>query len=159
MGESLPKRARWVQEALSAAGVNATVVAMPASTRTARAAAAAIGCTVEQIAKALVFRGERSGALLLVIASGPNRVDEAKIEAAVGEPVAIADAETVRTGTGYAVGGVPPIGHTTPLRTFIDTDLLQHVEIWAAAGTPNTVFRITPVELQRITGGTAMRVA
>lgn len=159
MSDSLPKRARRVQEALSAAGVEATVVEMPASTRTAREAAAAIGCTVAQIAKSLVFRGKRSGALLLVIASGPNRVDEAKIETAVGEPVAIADAETVRAGTGYAVGGVPPIGHTTPLRTFIDADLLQHVEIWAAAGTPHTVFRITPVELQRITGGTLVRVA
>src|SRR5881394_3052075 len=136
-----------VQSALDAAGIAARVVELAASTRTASEAAAAIGCSVAQIAKSLVFRGARSGEAILVIASGTNRVDEEKIAALVGEPIAKADADFVRERTGYAIGGIPPAGHASPLRTFIDRDLLQFERIWAAAGTPHAVFELTPAQL------------
>src|SRR6266550_2598859 len=130
-----------VQSALDAAGIEARVVELAASTRTAAEAAAAIGCSVAQIAKSLVFRG-RSGEAILVIASGTNRVDEKKLAALAGEPIAKADADFVRERTGYAIGGVPPAGHASPLRTFIDRDLLLFDLIWAAAGTPHAVFEL-----------------
>ena len=90
---------------------------------------------------------------MLVVASGLNRVDETVLATALGEPVTIADAKAVREGTGFPVGGVPPIAHKEPLRTFIDQDLLSQTEIWAAAGTPNSVFRISPSQLQEVTNG------
>lgn len=153
MAELSPS-SRRVQDALDALGVACVVVTLPASTRTAAEAAAAVGCTVAQIAKSLVFRAEPSAAAILAIASGPNRVSEARLAELVGEAVGKADAAFVRAQTGYAIGGVPPLGHARPLRTFIDADLLGHAEIWAAAGTPNSVFRLTPADLLRITGGT-----
>ena len=149
-----------VQEALTAAGLNARVVELPQSTRTAADAAKAIGCQVGQIAKSLVFRASESGSAVLVIASGTNRVNETTIAAAIGEPIGKADADFVRARSGYAIGGVPPVGHATPMRTFIDEDLLRFDRIWAAAGTPNAVFELSPAdELQRITGGTVIRVS
>ena len=130
----------------------------PAGTRTAADAAAAIGCDVAQIVKSLVFR-KRSGAALLVLVSGRNRVDEAKVGALVDEPISKADAAFVREVTGFAIGGVPPVGHAEPIDTVIDRDLLSLEELWAAAGTPQTVFPIAPEELVRVTGGRVADVA
>ena len=149
-----------VQEALTAAGLTTRVLELPQSTRTAADAAKAIGCQVGQIAKSLVFRASESGNAVLVIASGTNRVNETTIAAAIGEPIGKADADFVCARSGYAIGGVPPVGHATPMRTFIDEDLLRFDRIWAAAGTPNAVFELSPAdELQRITGGTVIRVS
>ena len=147
------KRAQRVQEALHQAGIDARVVELSASTHSAQEAADALGCAVEQIAKSVVFRGRETGGLVLVVASGLNRVDETVLATALGEPVTIADPKAVREGTGFPVGGVPPIAHNQPLRTFIDQDLLSQTEIWAAAGTPNSVFRISPSDLQAVTNG------
>jgi prolyl-tRNA editing enzyme YbaK/EbsC (Cys-tRNA(Pro) deacylase) len=143
--------AERVQAALAAAGVPAEVVEFAESTRTAAEAAAAIGTSIAQIAKSLVFlAGDEP---VLVIASGANRVSTAKLAALVGAPVRRADADAVRRASGYPVGGVPPLAHATPLRVLLDRDLLTFDAIWAAAGTPNAVFRIAPDELVRITGG------
>lgn len=144
-----------VQDAL---GDRFPVLEFDASTRTAEDAAAAIGCTVAQIAKSLIFRAA-SGRAVLVVASGTNRVDEKKAAAAVGEALARADADFVREQTGFAIGGVPPVGHAMKLLTLIDEDLLALDEIWAAAGTPNAVFRLTPTDLLALTGGTAAPLA
>jgi prolyl-tRNA editing enzyme YbaK/EbsC (Cys-tRNA(Pro) deacylase) len=130
----------------------------PAGTRTAADAAAAIGCDVAQIVKSLVFR-KRSGGALLVLVSGRNRVDEAKVGALVAEPISKADAAFVREATGFAIGGVPPAGHAEPIETLVDRDLLSLGELWAAAGTPQTVFPIAPEELVRVTGGRVADVA
>jgi prolyl-tRNA editing enzyme YbaK/EbsC (Cys-tRNA(Pro) deacylase) len=156
---ALKKSAQKVQDALAAAGFSNRVVELPDSTRSAAEAAAAVGCTVGQIAKSLVFRGRSSGRAAMVIASGAHRVDEARIAADLGEDVAKADAEFVREQTGFAVGGVPPIGCAGRLVTLVDEALLVHTEIWAAAGHPNAVFRLTPDELVRMTGGRVVRVA
>ncbi|MDX1430546.1 MAG: YbaK/EbsC family protein [Rhodothermales bacterium] len=145
--------ARRVQEALEAAGLDLSVVELPQSARTARDAAIAIGCTVAQIAKSLVFKGAESGSPYLVVASGVNRVDVGRLSNLADERVAMAEPEFVRAATGYAIGGVPPVGHATAIRTWIDADLLQFDEIWAAAGTPSAVFRLTPQALIDITGG------
>jgi prolyl-tRNA editing enzyme YbaK/EbsC (Cys-tRNA(Pro) deacylase) len=139
--------------------VDGSIVALPDAARTARAAAEAIGCDVAQIANSLVFRGETSGAPLLVLTSGANRVDTARAAAIVGEPVGKADPAFVRAATGFVIGGVAPVGHPAPVRTLIDRDLFRHAEIWAAAGHPHTVFRLTPDALLRLTGGTVVEVA
>jgi len=136
-----------------ALGLSTQVRELPASTRTALEAAQAVGCQVGQIAKSLVFRAKRTARPILVIASGANRVDEGRMAQYVGEPLEKADAAFVRQHTGFVIGGVPPVGHAEPLPTFIDEDLLQYEEIWAAAGTPNAVFPLTPSDLVRITGG------
>lgn len=146
-----------VVEALRAVGVTTEVKEFVESTHTAEEAAAAIGTTVGQIVKSLVFLVGETPILALV--SGTNRVDIGKLAAAVGGKVRRADAESVRTATGYAVGGVPPLGHATPLRTFLDSDLLQYEMVWAAAGTPNAVFAITPKELRRITNAEVIDLA
>ncbi len=135
------------------------ILEFEAGTRTAADAAAAIGCTVAQIAKSLVFRGRTSGRPVLVVASGINRVDEAKVAACLGEPIGRADAAFVRERTGFAIGGVPPVGHAEPPLTVIDADLGAFDEIWAAGGTPNAVFRLTFQDLVRLTGGTVADVA
>lgn len=158
MPDELSRAARRVQEALDEHGLTGRVVELPASTRSAAEAAAALGCRVDQIAKSLVFRGARTGDPLLVIASGTHRVDPAAMGGRVGEPVALADPDTVRSVTGYAIGGVPPVGHREELPVYLDHDLMAHDEIWAAAGTPNAVFRLTPAELERITGAQVVRV-
>ncbi len=136
----------------AALGDRFTVLEFDASTRTSEEAAAAIGCTVAQIAKSLVFRSA-SGRPVLVIASGGNRVDERKAAALLGEKMSRADPEFVRESTGFAIGGVPPLGHKIPPVTLIDEALTRLDEIWAAAGTPNAVFRLTPTDLVALTGG------
>lgn len=142
-----------VRRALLAAGLRAEIKEFDASTRTSADAAAAIGCAVSQIAKSLVFKTKGSGKAVLVIASGTNRVDEKKLGALIGEKIGKADAEFVRAETGFAIGGVAPVGHIGAVTLLIDADLQQFSEIWAAAGTPNAVFRLTPGDLVRVTGG------
>ncbi len=158
MPGELGRSARAVQEALDAAGLELRVVELPASTRTAAEAAAAIGCTVAQIAKSIVFRASGSGAPVLVIASGANRIDEGVVAELVGERIEQARPDFVREATGFVIGGVPPCGHAQPIRTFVDRDLLALDEIWAAAGTPHAVFRLTPDQLTVLTGGTVASV-
>ncbi len=140
-----------VRAALAERGITAEPVEFAESTRTSAEAAAAIGTTVARIAKSLVFLA--GDAPVLVIASGVNRVDTGKLARLLGTPVKRADADAVRRATGYPIGGVPPVGHSEPLRTVIDKDLMAFETIWAAAGTPNAVFELTPTELARVTDG------
>ncbi|HWA79484.1 MAG TPA: YbaK/EbsC family protein [Acetobacteraceae bacterium] len=145
-----------VRAALLAAGHADTITVFPESTRTAAEAAAAVGCTVAQIAKSIVFRaGERAA---LVITSGVNRVDPAKAGAALGVSLARADADFVRETTGFAIGGVAPVGHLSPPLILLDEDLLKLDPIWAAAGSPMHVFRTSAAELRRISGGSVAAV-
>jgi prolyl-tRNA editing enzyme YbaK/EbsC (Cys-tRNA(Pro) deacylase) len=153
MSKPLSKSARRVQDALDKQGKDFQVIELPDSTRTAVEAARAVGCQLGQIVKSLVFKAKRSRRPVLVIASGANRVDEKKIEALIGEPLGKADADFVRSSTGFAIGGVPPVGHDPEMPVFIDNDLLQYDEVWAAAGTPHAVFRLDPHDLQPMTGG------
>ena len=149
---TLSASAQRVQDDLAAAGVATTIVEYDVPARTSAEAAAVLGCTVAQIAKSLVFRAA-SGAPVLVIASGANRVDEAKVAAQVGEPIGKADAAFVRECTGYAIGGIPPLGHARPLTTLVDRDLLQHDVVYAAGGTPHAMFPLSPADLVRVAGG------
>ncbi len=147
---SVPATAR-VDAALRAHGLACEIVELAESTRTASEAAAACGVDVAQIVKSLVFlAGDEP---ILVLASGANRVDEPRLAALTGRPVRRADAAAVRAATGFAIGGVPPVGHARPLSVFIDRDLTRYPELVAAAGTPRAVFRLTPDELCRVTGG------
>ncbi len=154
----LTASAQRVQDALTAHGVDCQVVELAASTRTAQEAAEAVGCEVGQIVKSLIFRSKHSGRAVLVLASGANRVDEQKLRALLGEQVTKPNADFVRAQTGYAIGGVPPLGHVQPLETFIDEELLQYDEIWAAAGTPHAVFRLRAEDLQRVTDGRVVEI-
>jgi prolyl-tRNA editing enzyme YbaK/EbsC (Cys-tRNA(Pro) deacylase) len=147
-----------VEEALRAAGFSNEVVELPGSARTAADAAAAVGCEVGQIVKSLLFEAVPSGRPVLVAASGGHRVDEAAVAAIVGERIARATPEFVRERTGFAIGGVPPIGHAQPVVAVVDEALLGYERIWAAAGHPHAVFSLTPSELVRMTGGTVARV-
>jgi len=158
MATELSSSAQKVQEALTALGLPCQVVELPASTRTAQEAAQAIGCTVAQIVKSLIFRGMQTGKPILVLASGVNRVNEKRLGEMAGEPIGKADAEFVRQHTGFAIGGVPPVGHPTPIETYIDADLLQYQEIWAAAGTPRAVFRLIPQDLQKVNRGSIVSI-
>ncbi len=147
-----------VQNALTAAGCTAQVQEIPDSTRTAVEAARAIGCEVSQIVKSLVFVLDPPGEAILVLVSGSNRVNEAAFGNRLAGKISRASADIVQAATGFAIGGVPPLGHTDSLATYIDIDLLQYPIIWAAAGTPHAVFPITPAELIAITGGTQITV-
>ncbi len=158
MTNPLSPSALRVQQALQAQGFDLQVLELPDSTRTALDAALAVGCQVGQIVKSLIFKAKRSGRPVLVVASGANRVNERIIEGLISEPLGKADADFVRQHTGFSIGGVPPVGHLEPLLTFIDQDLLQYSEIWAAAGTPNAVFRLSPADLARMTGGEVVRI-
>lgn len=148
-----------VREALAAAGLGADVQELAASTRTAQEAAAAVGCTVAQIVKSLVFRGTVSDRVVLALVSGPNRADEQRLGALAGEPVARADAAFVRDRTGFAIGGVPPVGHLTPPRVLVDRTLLAFPVVWAAAGSPHAVFAVAPADLVRASGGEVVDLA
>ena len=156
--EPLKPSAQKVQDALHARGYANQVIEFSESTRTSAEAAAAVGCTVGQIAKSLIFRGHASERPILIIASGANRVHEKRTGQQIGEKLDKADADFVRTSTGYAIGGIPPLGHTEELATYIDQDLLQYTVIWAAAGHSNAVFQLTPDELVTITGGRVIAV-
>jgi prolyl-tRNA editing enzyme YbaK/EbsC (Cys-tRNA(Pro) deacylase) len=155
---TLPPSARRVQDALAVLGSAARVREMPASTRTAAEAAQACDCPEGAIVKSLVFRGADSGQGILVLTSGANRVHEKRLGRQLGDRLERAGADFVRAATGYAIGGVPPLGHATALRVVMDADLRAYPEIWAAAGTPSAVFPITPAELARLTGARILTV-
>lgn len=159
MSKDLKPSAQRVQDAVRSLGFDFTVLEFDHTTRTAAEAAAAIGCTVGQICKSLVFKALSSGDPILVIASGANRVNVDLIRDRLGEVIGRASPDFVRDQTGFAIGGVAPVGHTRPLTTFIDQDLLNFEEIWAAAGTPNAVFRLTPNDLVKMTGGDIIKVS
>ena len=142
---------RRVADALLAVGIEPDIVELADSTRTAQEAAAAIGTSVPKIMKSLVFLADDEPILALV--SGSNRADTALLESTLGKRIGRADAARVREATGFAIGGIPPLGHTTPLDVVIDRDLLQYDVVWAAAGTPHAVFSIAPPDLVRVTGG------
>lgn len=148
-----------VRQALAAAGLAGEVRELSASTRTAQEAAAAVGCQVGQIVKSLVFRMTATDAPLLVLVSGTNRASEARLAELAGGPVARADADFVRERTGFSIGGVAPLGHAAPLPTLIDRDLMAFPVVWAAAGSPNAVFSLTPADLQRVTAGRVVELA
>ncbi|WP_299027845.1 YbaK/EbsC family protein [uncultured Thermanaerothrix sp.] len=154
----LSPAAQRVQAALSAHGLDIQVRELMVSTRTAQEAAQAVGCSVGQIVKSLVFRGQRSGQAVLILTSGANRVDLPLAAAQIGEPLEKATADFVREVTGFAIGGVPPLGHVTPMATYMDEDLLQYPTVWAAAGTPNAIFPIAPADLQRVAQAQVIRV-
>lgn len=143
----------------SVLGPRFRVVEFEESTKTAADAAAAVGCAVGQIAKSIIFRAAGSGRAVLVITSGTNRVDEKKIRGLLGEKVERADADFVRASTGYAIGGVPPVGHERPPVVFVDRDLQTYSTIWAAAGTPNAVFELSWTDLLALANGTVADVA
>ena len=155
---SLRPAAARVQALLREMGLEAEVVEFAETTRTSAEAAGQIGCDTAQIAKSLVFRAKGSNRPVLVIASGVNRVDEKKVAALVGEKLERADADFVRAETGFAIGGVAPVGHIKPILTLIDEDLMQWDAIWAAGGHPNTVFRLTPTDLVTMTAGRVVAV-
>lgn len=159
MSEPLSRSAARVQEALLAAGLDARVDELPDSTRSAQEAAAAIGCAVEQIAKSIVFRRADDGLLVLVVLRGVDRVDTAALARILGTEVQRADPELVRAVTGFAIGGVPPLGHETPIATVIDSALLAYDTVWAAAGTPRSVFAVRPADLAALAGMETAAVA
>lgn len=157
--QNLKKSAQSVQDALAQQGIECTVVEFPASTRTAIEAAAAIGCNVAQIVKSLIFKTKETEKPVLVLASGPNRVDEKIIESFVGEKIIKADADFTREVTGFAIGGIPPIGHKQEIPfIFIDEDLLKWNDVWAAAGTPNAVFNLQIQDLLIMTRGKVIEI-
>ena len=148
-----------VQEALDRSGLPLEVVELPQSSRTAQEAADAVGCQLGQIVKSLVFRGIDSMTPYLVLVSGPNRADLELVGKLVGEPVRMAEADYVREQTGFSIGGVAPVGLQAPMRTIIDQDLLQYEGIWEAAGTPRSVFRLTPDDLLQLTAGQVANIS
>jgi prolyl-tRNA editing enzyme YbaK/EbsC (Cys-tRNA(Pro) deacylase) len=151
-------RTEQMRATLTSLGLaNPIIMEFSESTATAVDAANAIGTTVGRIVKSLVFMAGDTP--ILVLASGPNRVDTARLQAMLGQPIRRADADTVRTATGYAIGGVPPFGHATQLVTYVDRDLLQYDEVWAAAGTPRSVFAIEPQRLVELTRGEVAQIA
>jgi prolyl-tRNA editing enzyme YbaK/EbsC (Cys-tRNA(Pro) deacylase) len=141
-----------VKAALAAHGVATEVQEMPDSTRTAAEAAAAAGCGIDQIVKSIIFRGLESGHVKLFLTAGGNQVDAARAGALAGEPLGKADAALIRAETGFAIGGVAPVGHLTALPVWIDPRLFDFAQVWAAAGTPRHIFAIAPLTLERITG-------
>lgn len=158
MSFNFKKSAQKVQNVLNEFGFELNVVELSDSTRTAQEAANTIGCTVSQIAKSLIFKGKTSQKPILIIASGTNRVNEKVIKEHIGEKLQKADADFVLEHTGFAIGGIPPIGHKDSIITLIDEDLMQYDEIWAAAGTPNAVFKLTPKILVEITKGDVISI-
>lgn len=153
MTKPLSPSAQRAQTALAEAGLAVRITEHETAARTSAQAAETLGCSVAEIAKSLVFRGSQTGAAVLVVASGENRIDLSKLASLLGEPVAKPDAAFVREVTGYAIGGIPPLGHAQRLRTLIDQSLLRFGTVFAAGGTPNAMFPIAPGDLVRVTGG------
>jgi len=147
----MSKSLKRVQAVLADSGIPATITET-ALARTAQEAADALGCEVDQIAKSIVFKGQDSGRALLFVTAGGNQVDPAKAAELAGEPLGKADAALIRAQTGFAIGGVSPVGHITPTPAWFDRKLLDFDEIWAAAGTPHHVFGMRPQDMQRISG-------
>lgn len=156
MKNKLSKNAQRVQEALNKHGFEFKVTELPDSTRSAQDAAKAIGCTVPQIAKSIIFRSSQSKDPVLAIVSGSNRVEVTKIASYLDEEIEIASADFVKESTGFPIGGVSPVGLKTSMATFIDEDLLDFDEVWAAAGTPHAVFKLEPKALKSLTKGTVI---
>ena len=144
----LPPPAHRVQTAANELGLHVEVRVMAQITRTAEQAAAAVGCAVGQIIKSLIFKGKTTGKPYLLLVSGANRVNEHVVERVIAEPILRPDADFVREATGFAIGGIPPFGHATQIKTYIDEDLLQYETVWAAAGTPNAIFAVDPEQLR-----------
>lgn len=155
---TLPASAQKVQAEARRRGLAVTIREMPASTRTAEDAATACGCEVAQIAKTLVFRGAESGRPCLILVSGANRFNEEGAAAVLGESMARPDAAFVREVTGFAIGGIPPFGHVTPMPVFMDEDLMRYETVWAAGGTPRAVFPVSPGALADATHATIIKV-
>jgi len=153
MSSQLSSSAQKVQDQLEACGFSNQVIELQMTTRTSSDAARALGCGVEQIAKSLVFQTKHTRKPVLIIASGKNRVNEKRISELMGEPIVKASADYVRQHTGFSIGGVPPVGLKEKMDIFIDEDLLKYEEIWAAAGTSNSVFKLTPEDLIKMTVG------
>jgi prolyl-tRNA editing enzyme YbaK/EbsC (Cys-tRNA(Pro) deacylase) len=154
----LSPSAQKIQDLLASLGYDYAVIEHAESTRTAQEAADRAGCQLGQIVKSLIFRGKMSGKPVLVLTSGVNRVDEKRIAEYAGEPIGRADADFVRAVTGFAIGGVPPIGLAEKMETYLDEDFLQYETIWAAAGTPNAIFELRTEDLHRMTGGKVAKV-
>lgn len=150
---TLSKNAKTIQEALQAKGIETKVIELPESTRTAEEAAKAIGCSVGQIVKSLIFCCSHTRKPILVLASGPNRVNEKRIAQYVGEEITKATADFAKEVTGFTIGGIPPIGHKQNIPTYIDEDLMNYQEVWAAAGTPHAVFNLNSAQLAKLTSG------
>ncbi len=155
---SLSPSAQKIQDQLKSLGYDYIVIEQAESTRTAQEAADRAGCELGQIVKSLIFKGKDSGKPILVLTSGANRVDEKRISDYMGEAISRADVNFVRAVTGFAIGGVPPIGHTQKIETYLDEDFLQYETIWAAAGTPNAIFELKRSDLQEMTNGKIVRV-
>lgn len=148
----MSKSLKRVKRAADEAGLSIRILEMADGTRTAADAARAAGCEIDQIVKSIIFRGEDDGRAVLFLAAGGNKVDPAKASAVAGEALGKADAALIRAQTGFAIGGVSPIGHLSPIRAFFDPRLLDFTEIWAAAGTPRHIFAVDPKEILRLTG-------
>jgi prolyl-tRNA editing enzyme YbaK/EbsC (Cys-tRNA(Pro) deacylase) len=148
----MSKSVKRVARALAEAGIETEILEMPDSTRTAAEAAAAVGCTLDQIAKSIVFRAEDHGTAVLFVTAGGNKVDAGKASALAGETLGKADAGLIRSQTGFVIGGVAPVGHLAPIRAWFDPRLLDFDVVWAAAGTPRHVFAIAPGDLLRLSG-------
>jgi prolyl-tRNA editing enzyme YbaK/EbsC (Cys-tRNA(Pro) deacylase) len=155
---NLSPSAQKIQDQIKSLGYSYTVVEHSESTRTAQEAADRAGCELGQIVKSLIFKGRESGKPILVLTSGANRVDEKRISGYAGEPISRADADFVRNVTGFAIGGVPPVGHIQKMETYIDEDFLKYRTIWAAAGTPNAIFELQTEDLQKMTNGSVVQV-
>jgi prolyl-tRNA editing enzyme YbaK/EbsC (Cys-tRNA(Pro) deacylase) len=155
---TLSPTAQKVQDMLAARGFDCKVVEFTESTRTSQEAAERAGCLLGQITKSLIFRGKTSHKAILALTSGANRVDETRLGEYAGEPIGRADADFVRSVTGFAIGGVPPLGHSQQIETYLDEDLMQYPTLWAAAGTPNAIFELTPHALVAMTAGKIVRV-
>jgi len=147
----MSKSMKRVVAALEAAGITAEIVELTEA-KTARMAADGVGCHIDQIAKSIIFRGETSGEAILFLTAGGNQVDADKASALAGEPLGKADAALIRAQTGFAIGGVAPVGHLNPIRAFLDPRLTEFDTIWAAAGTPTHVFALKSADLPAMTG-------
>lgn len=156
--EALKESAKIVQDLIFELGYSNKVIELPNSARTAKEAADALNCEVAQIAKSIIFKLESSNSPVLIVASGINRVNEKQIEKIINDKLGKADADFVREQTGFVIGGVSPIGHKNPVMTFIDEDLLQYKEVWAAAGHPKAIFQLTPNELIEMTKGKVVKI-
>ncbi len=154
----LKSGAQRIQDTLRELGYTNQVVELPQSTRTASDAAQAMGCEVAQIAKSIIFRLPVKNMPLLVVASGVNRINEAKLSRYLAEPIGKADANFVREHTGFAIGGIPPVGHLAPLTTIVDEDLFHFTTIWAAAGHSAALFALTLQQLVNMTHGIVMAI-
>lgn len=154
----LSLHAQKIQDLLMSFGLDSKVKEFAHPTHTAKEAAEALGCEAGQIVKSLIFKGRLSGQPILLLVSGANRVDEDKAGKLIGEEIEKADAEFVREKTGFAIGGVAPVGHKEKMKTFIDEDLMVYPNVWAAAGHPHSIFDISPRDLLKITGGIVISV-